>query len=139
MDSSMAPTRPTVLVVADNAQIRELLNHYLLQEGFRVLIAGNGYDAQEVCREQKVGVVLMDICLPGLDGPATLRALRVIAPGILCCFMSGNPDPYDPLELKMIGGAYLHKPFSLHVLGKTLLDLLNPESNPDAGETLVPN
>jgi serine/threonine-protein kinase RsbW len=109
--------RPGVLVVDDQPHVRQLLELVLAREGFAVWSAGTGKAAVEFCRRNRglIGAVLLDVRMPGLDGPATLAALREINPHVRALFVSGgDTGPYTPEALLGMGAeAVLQKPFDL--------------------------
>jgi CheY-like chemotaxis protein len=117
--------KPGVLVVDDEPLVRILLQRGLERDGFEVWLAANGREAIEVYREHRdqIDVVLLDVRMPGLDGPQTLDALRELDPEVRACFMSGNPGAYDPEELLRRGAEVIAKPFHFDEL-TTLLRLL---------------
>lgn len=109
------PSR-TILVVDDEPTIRAVLDLLLRRAGYRVLVASQGRQAVELYRTRRetVSLVLLDVCMPGLDGPATLAELRRIDPDVVACFMSGYTDRYDETDLLRAGASgFLHKPFHL--------------------------
>jgi DNA-binding response OmpR family regulator len=114
---------PGVLVVDDDPVIRSLLETGLRQYGFRVWPAAGGADALRVY-EQHAGdirLALLDVQMPGQDGPETLRTLRARDPALPCFFMSGNTGRYTEEELLGLGaGAVLPKPFALGEVADTL-------------------
>jgi len=65
-----------VLLVDDLAEQREIYRTILLHEGFRVLEAGDGDTALSLARAHVPDVVLLDICLPDVDGFEVIRRLR---------------------------------------------------------------
>ncbi|XZE55224.1 GGDEF/EAL domain-containing response regulator [Planctomycetaceae bacterium SH139] len=65
-----------ILVVDDEQVTRLRLNHILSGVGYKVLEACNGRDALEIVKSTSIDLVLMDICMPVLDGFRTLRLLR---------------------------------------------------------------
>src|SRR4051812_31434125 len=75
---------PCVLAIDDEPGILGLLRRALPPHGFTVLTADGGQAGVELYRvdPDAVGVVLLDVRMPGLDGPATLAALRQIRPGL---------------------------------------------------------
>jgi DNA-binding response OmpR family regulator len=113
------------LVVEDQAIIRELLERGLRHHGFDVVLAANGEQAVDLYRAlcQEVDLVLLDVQMPGLDGPQTLTALQKINPVVRCCFMSAFAAGYTEEDLRERGMAYIHKPFALFELA-TLLNRL---------------
>jgi CheY-like chemotaxis protein len=112
--SRRSPTfsRPVVLVVDDDASIRDVLALGLTASGFDVRTAADGSEAVALCQAgAHVDVVLSDCHMPGLDGLQTEAKLREIAPWIRFCLMSGSPDgnalPQDSTA------CFLAKPFAL--------------------------
>jgi DNA-binding NtrC family response regulator len=115
--------KPGVLVVDDDAQLRALLARWLEQDGFQVWVASCGDEAIILYREhqQAIAVVLLDVCMPELDGPATLEILRGVNPDVRVDFMSGDPGSYTPEELLRRGALHFFaKPFHLADLGAVL-------------------
>lgn len=114
-----ASCAPGVLVVDDDPMLRTLLKTILLRQGFRVWDCPSGEDALAVyLRYQKdIAVVLLDVCMPGLDGPGTLAALRRIDPGVRACFISGYTGSYTIEDLLGMGALrFFEKPFQIHPL-----------------------
>jgi GAF domain-containing protein/CheY-like chemotaxis protein len=70
-----APGAGTVLVIDDEAVVRDLMLRYLSKEGFRVLTAANGDDGLRLAREQRPDAITLDVMMPGLDGWAVLSRL----------------------------------------------------------------
>lgn len=105
---------PEVLVVDDSRAVRLFLTALLPRFGFRVRAAADGQDALRVYRRHgaDIDLVLMDVQMPGLDGPQTLAALRALNPSVRCCLMSADPGDYSPEQLLALGAmAFLEKPF----------------------------
>ncbi|HYM61635.1 MAG TPA: HD domain-containing phosphohydrolase [Thermoanaerobaculia bacterium] len=71
-----APVLPNVLCVDDNQHNRDLVSMALEEAGYRVTLAHNGLEAQEVLLREDIDVVLLDLVMPVQDGAETLRALR---------------------------------------------------------------
>jgi CheY-like chemotaxis protein len=110
------PRKPCLLVVEDDEPVRTMLGVGLRHFGFAVLTAANGQQAVELYLAQRANIdlVLMDVQMPGLDGPQTLAQLRQLNPQVRCCFMSGYTGKYSDEELERLAGtAVLHKPFRL--------------------------
>lgn len=66
----------SILVVDDDPHIRELVGHFLQQEGLHVIEAVDGLDALRLLAEHKVELVVLDIMMPGMDGWELCRQLR---------------------------------------------------------------
>jgi CheY-like chemotaxis protein len=127
----MTPSPPTgaapgLLLVDDDADVRALLDAVLSRSGFRVWLAAGGAEAVEVLRQAgQVALALLDVRMPGLDGPATLRELRRLDPGLRCCFLTGDPGDYDVEGLLALGAERVFlKPFRLPELAAALRALL---------------
>lgn len=118
--------KPTILVVDDEPAVCRLLAVTLSQRGFTVLTAEGGVQAVEAYRRCQANVVLMDVQMASMDGPATLRDLQSINPGVRCCFMSGNPGSYSVADLHDRGAlAFLSKPFTPQQVEDAIWRLLN--------------
>jgi DNA-binding NtrC family response regulator len=114
---------PGVLVADDDENIRFLLRLSLRQAGFHPLVAADGHQAVEAFRRHRdeIQVVLLDVQMPRLDGPATLAQIRQIAPQVPCCFMTGHAAHYGVDNLLALGAARVFdKPFRLDEVIETL-------------------
>ena len=70
------PTSETVLVIDDDPAIRDLVQRFLIREGFRVVAASSGEEGLRLARELRPDVITLDVLMPGLDGWAVLSALK---------------------------------------------------------------
>jgi CheY-like chemotaxis protein len=109
----VTPRKRGILVVDDEGIVRSMLGVGLRQQGFAVWLAAGGQEALGLYRDhsQAIDVVLLDVRMPGLDGPQTLVALRQMKPQIRCCFMSGDLGSYGEERLGSLGAAFIRKPF----------------------------
>jgi DNA-binding response OmpR family regulator len=115
-----------VLVADDEPGIRSVLEMGMRQAGFDVWLASDGLEAIEVYQNNRQGidVVLLDVRMPILDGVQTLTALRALAPGIPCCFISGHLGVYTEADLQNAGAArILPKPFVLDEVKQAVSEL----------------
>ena len=103
---------PTVLVVEDERDIRELLRRYLERAGFTVLTTGSGAEALELLQREAADLLLLDLGLPDVEGTEILAELRRgrHTPVVVLTARSDVEDRIKGLEL----GAddYVTKPFS---------------------------
>ncbi|NJM49800.1 MAG: response regulator [Sphingomonadales bacterium] len=108
----MTKSRPHLLIVDDEASIREPLGKYLEKQGFRIAEAGNASDARSVLLSYDIDLVLLDIMMPGEDGLSLCRHISGNdgPPVILLTAKSEETDRIVGLEI----GAddYVVKPFS---------------------------
>ena len=106
----------TILVVDDKANIRRLLQEYLSEQGYRVVLAANGREALYVARAEKPDLILLDIMMPEMDGYEFMRTFRQekSTPVILLTAKLDETDKVIGLEL----GAddYVTKPFGMREL-----------------------
>lgn len=114
-DTNIKPGRKRILVVDDEADIRELLRYNLEQEGFQIEAVADGEMALEHLKKNKVDLVMLDLMLPGLPGLELCKQLKRQAdlesiPIIMISAKSSETDIIVGLEL----GAddYITKPFS---------------------------
>jgi DNA-binding response OmpR family regulator len=115
--------RPGVLVVDDEHMVRAMVQLGLERQGFNVWQACGGREALRLYRKHRddIAVVLLDVRMPGLDGPQTLEALRELNPEVRACFMSGDTGGYGPVQLRQRGAAcVIAKPFRLEDLANVL-------------------
>jgi len=104
----------TVLVVDDEAALRQAVAFILTQRGFTVLEAGDGYQAIEQMKQHgdKVAAVLLDVMMPRLDGVATMKALREMRPGVRVIATSGVNHDTRVEALRQLGvQQFLLKPY----------------------------
>ncbi len=126
-----------ILVVDDDAAVRGLLDLALRRQGFAVWLAANGQEALEQyrCHRATIDVALLDVLMPGLDGPQTLAALQALNPQVRCCFMSGDLGLYSEWKLQSMGAAVVfHKPFRLAEIAQALRDLAGQAVGRSAGQ-----
>ncbi len=101
-----------ILVVDDEARIRDLIKKYAVFEGFEVMEAENGMQAVEIARRQKFDMIILDVMMPELDGFSALREIRKEAqtPVIM---LSARGEEYDRIHGFELGvDDYVVKPFS---------------------------
>jgi CheY-like chemotaxis protein len=136
---STAPQKPVVLIAEDSNAVGVMLQLALRHFGFIVRLAATGKEAVELYREhqQSIALVLLDVQMSGLDGPATLAAIQTINPDIQCCFMSGHTGKYSITELLDMGATHvLPKPFvSLSLLARLLWGMVDGSCCSNEGES----
>ena len=108
-----------VLVIDDSKTLRVGLAKMLREMGHTVTLAENGQQGVERFREQRPGLVLLDVTMPVMDGYATAREMRaqVLDDWVPIIFLSGSEDDQDLERAIEAGGDdYLVKPVSFVVL-----------------------
>ncbi len=69
----------TVLVIDDEAVVRDLMQRFLAKEGFRIVTAAGGEDGLRLARELRPDAITLDVMMPGMDGWSVLSALKADA------------------------------------------------------------
>jgi CheY-like chemotaxis protein len=104
-----------ILIVDDEEDIRQIARFALSQVGtMKVLEAENGSEGVRIADAEKPDAILMDVLMPGMDGPATLAELRKnpATSAIPVIFLTAHASPSELDRLKGIGAAgILNKPF----------------------------
>ena len=114
-----------VLVVDDEATIRESLERALRLEGFAVETAAGGTAALAAVARRPPAVIVLDVMMPDLDGVAVLRRLRAGGIDVPVCILSARDDVEDRVRGLQAGADdYLVKPFALEELLARLYALL---------------
>jgi len=125
-DPLVTPRKYGILVVDDERVVRGVLNAVMHQKGFAVWLAADGQEALDLYRRHRetIHVILLDVRMPGLDGPQTLAALQQINPEIRSCFMSGDIGGYAEGTLDNLGAAaVIRKPFHPAEVAEALWEL----------------
>jgi DNA-binding response OmpR family regulator len=115
--------RPTVLVVDDEEDLRDIIRRILQRQGFEILVAADFASAIALCQDHEsvIDVLLTDLGLPGDSGGELARAAVVLRPELGVVYISGLPKdiavakgliPPDALLVK--------KPFSAAALSEAM-------------------
>jgi two-component system, OmpR family, response regulator len=106
-----------VVVVDDDARIRDLLRRYLTQEGFEVLLAEDSKALNRVMTRDTIDLIVLDLMLPGEDGLSICRRLRTRGGSVPILMLTAKADPIDRVVgLEMGADDYLAKPFAAREL-----------------------
>lgn len=101
-----------ILIVDDEAMIRNVLREYAEFEGSEADEAQDGMEAVRMCRENTYDVVLMDVMMPKLDGFSAVKEIRKFS-SVPVIMLSARGEEYDKLFGFEIGSDdYVTKPFS---------------------------
>jgi len=117
----------TILLVEDEAALRQVTCEYLRSKGYEVMEAGNGEIALDICKSYKrpIDVLITDVVMPGSSGPTVAKAVSEGRPGLRTIFMSGYTDRSLDPELLGPKVAFFQKPFSLDALARKIHALLH--------------
>jgi len=108
-----------ILVVDDEADIRELVEYNLAKEGYKVACAATGEEALKKARAGAPGLIILDLMLPGMDGLEVCRTLKgdTKTRGIPIVMLTAKGEESDIVAGLELGAAdYVTKPFSPRVL-----------------------
>jgi two-component system response regulator FlrC len=123
---------PCVLIVEDDAALREALTDTLELSGYRVLAAASAEAAVDVLGRESPGLVLSDVQMPGMDGHELLRRIKAKAPGLPVVLMTAYGQIERAVEAMRDGAEdYLAKPFETDRLVAVVARYLRNAPRPD--------
>jgi two-component system nitrogen regulation response regulator NtrX len=117
---------PSILIVDDEPSILQSLAGLLIDEGFDVRTASNGYEALKTIESESPDLVLLDIWMPGLDGIDTLQEIKKNNPFIQVIIITGHGTIETAVKATKIG-AYdlIEKPLSIDKIILAINNALN--------------
>ncbi len=122
---------PQLLVVDDDRRIRQLLQTYLMENGFRITAAASAAEAREKMRIMSFDLVVLDIMMPGEDGLSLTQSLRAGGNGVPVLMLSALAEPTDRIAgLETGSDDYLAKPFEPRELLLRIRGLLRRQATP---------
>ena len=102
-----------ILIVDDDARIRDLLRRYLTQQGFEVLLAEDGKAMTRVMQRETVDLIVLDLMMPGDDGLTVCRKLRLAKDQTPVIMLTAKGEDIDRIVGLEVGADdYLGKPFN---------------------------
>jgi PAS domain S-box-containing protein len=122
----------TLLLVEDDAAVRELLRHVLETNGYTVLEASQGDEAMALCAHYQgvIHLLVTDVVMPGMSGPHLAERLGAARPGLKVLCLSGYTE--HPLIHRGVLApemAFLHKPFTPPGLLQKVREVLGPQDD----------
>jgi two-component system alkaline phosphatase synthesis response regulator PhoP len=128
----MNPADIRILIVDDEEDIREILEHNLRKEGFQVETSENGKTALSLTRSWNPHLILMDVMMPEMDGMETTREIRVGLKNtkVIIAFLTARGEDYSQISGFESGADdYITKPIKPRVLISRLQALLRRLDN----------
>ncbi|MBN1687747.1 MAG: response regulator [Candidatus Omnitrophica bacterium] len=114
-----------ILVVDDEELLRRMIVDHFRDKGYPVREAEDGVKAIDACRQEKPGIVLLDLNLPDMDGLAVLAEVKKLYPDLVVLIFSGLTDEIRAKEAIRLGAyEYLVKPLSLMELENNFIRLI---------------
>lgn len=116
----------TILVVEDDADIRELMRFTLESSGYCVLQAQHGKQALELVKQHDIDLITLDIMMPVMDGLSAIKEIRYnLQRSIPIIVVSAKGEESDIITALELGADdYLTKPFSMNVLSSKIRAVL---------------
>ncbi len=129
-ESVRSPDRgnETVLVIEDEPAVRRIVERVLGARGYRIVVAANAEEALRIAQpaSARFDLVVSDVVMPGIGGPALVERLRERHPGVRVLFMSGYTDFEDaPTVPELSEVAFLQKPFTAQMLAHAVRSVLD--------------
>lgn len=114
-----------LLIVEDEPMVRAVAERALVRQGYTVETACDGEEALALFAEGKnYDLVVSDVVMPNMDGPAMARALRIQRPDMRILFMSGYAEEQLRTSINLDKVAFLPKPFSVQQIAEAVRDAL---------------
>lgn len=132
----MVKKTESILIVDDEESVRRLLNNKLTNDGYRCLEASDSAEALDELRRKSIGLVMLDIKMPGKSGVELLPEIKSIYPDISVIMLTATDDIHIAIQCMKQGAYdYITKPFELEeisisvsrALEKRRLELENKE------------
>ncbi|MDQ7821039.1 MAG: response regulator transcription factor [Armatimonadota bacterium] len=123
-----------ILVVEDDPRVGEILTDALALEGYTAVVAGSGQEGVDRSVDPEVGLAILDVMLPDIDGFDVLRRLRARRPDLPVLMLTARDDlPSKVAGLEAGADDYLTKPFALEELLARVRALLRRQGRLRAG------
>ena len=119
-----------ILIVDDEAGVRDLLRYLLEPIGYEICMAKNGLEAVSIVSKEDFDIIFMDVHMPGITGTEALESIKKSKPKQVIVIFSSSSDPFYVLESQAKEkGAFdcLYKPFELDDILKTIGKIINKE------------
>ena len=105
-------TKPRVLVVDDEREIREANRIYLRGEDIATIMATNGQEAVDLMKQQDIHLILMDVMMPGIDGIVATSLIREFSNVPIIMLTAKSEDTDKIMGLSLGADDYITKPFN---------------------------
>ncbi len=114
-----------LLLVEDEDMVRAVAERALTRQGYDVVTASDGEEGLECVQEGgDFDLVVSDVVMPSMDGPAMARELRKIAPNLPILFMSGYAEEQLRNEIDIKDMHFIPKPFSVQQIARKVAEVL---------------
>lgn len=120
--------KPTILSVDDCIFMQELIQD-ALGEKYNILVANNSAEALSLIYQEPISMLLLDVCMPGVNGLDLCRTLRSLPQfaELPIIMVTAKVTVFDKVQGRLAGAtAYLTKPFELTMLEKVCHKFIKP-------------
>lgn len=113
---------PCILIIDDRADVTTILKQYFEAVGYEVLTGGSGTEGLALAQQHDVQAILVDICMPDMNGDDVLAEIKRISPNIPVIVMSGAENARTTRRCLDLGAAdFICKPFDFNYLKTSVL------------------
>ncbi len=116
-----------ILVVDDEAQLRDIASKMLHTSGYKVDVTSSGEEAIQFVKETEVDLIVLDMLMdPGINGRQTYEEILKLYPNQKAIVVSGFSESDDVKAVLRLGaGGFIKKPYSLNQLGRAVKEVLS--------------
>jgi DNA-binding NtrC family response regulator len=131
----MAAKKRKVLIVEDEAVVRDSVREWLVEDGYDVEVAENGEEALKKIKQEEYGVIVLDLKLPGIDGLQVFEQAKELKPETKGVIITAYPSQETQDRAKKLGLMdYLAKPFKVEDLEKLISQALGEVEEKKVGK-----
>ncbi len=118
-----------LLLVEDEDMVRAVAERALVRAGYTVTTASNGEEGAAIVAngDTDFDLIVSDVVMPAMDGPAMARAIRSVKPDIPILFMSGYAEEQLRNEIDIENMHFIPKPFSVQQINAKVAEVLNEQ------------
>lgn len=115
-----------ILIVDDESDLRNLLNHVLTGAGYEVMEAHDGEAALNILKKEKFDIAFLDIQMPNVNGIQVLKHLQKNSPSTKAIMLTGFANLKNAMEAKEFGATdFINKPYKIEDILSTVQRLTN--------------
>lgn len=131
----MKPKKKKILIVEDEAVMREGVRDWLIEDGYEVECVETGEEALQRMKEEEFGVIVLDLRLPGIDGLEVYEQAKDLRPETQGIMITAYPSKETREKAQRLGLLnYLTKPFKVEDLEKTIKGALGEAQKVETGK-----
>ncbi len=125
----------SILLVEDEDMVRAVAQRALARAGYVVTACSDGEEGlAEIIKGGKFDLIVSDVVMPGMDGPAMARAIRELQPDVPVLFMSGYAEEQLRKDIDIPKMHFIPKPFSVQQIGDKVAMVLRGAATVDAAQ-----